>query len=536
MRCSRETGHLRLWKRVALGVALVVSCVGGACSRRAPEPDTVVVLHARDIQGLDPHTAGEIWQTQVVLSNLYEGLVAIDPDMSLVPGLASSWTNPDDLTWDFQLRPNVRFQTGGTLDAEDVVFSVLRARDHPGSVLRASLANVKQVSALAPGRVRIRTAEPDAFLGARLRDVFILSQDWVKANGEGALETRSAGTGPYRVTARVKGTSVDVERFDGYWRGAAKIPKGRFLARDYDESNESTLAAGTLTPTSRVVFLGVPGTETYKRALRHSVPHFAATLSVTYLGFDLQQATSPGVRLPPGVTGNPFLDPQVRRAVALAVGQKKLIASRLNEGAVPAQLVSTGIFGFDPQLKRSPFDPAEALRLLQASPYREGFEVDLDVRRPTDGVGESIVEDLRALGIIVHVRSHSDPEFFERVAHGKSSLYVLRFSCRTGDAQEFFDKWVHSRDLAQGMGEFNYSYDVDPVPGLDAEIDSARRELIPAIRREKLKQIMGRVMGAHLAVPLFTDRDYTFVSRDLVWQNRADNYRLLYEMRFAKKK
>jgi peptide/nickel transport system substrate-binding protein len=529
MRCSSGFGHLHgpFMKRIVPGLALLVA---GACVRRAGAPDTVVVLNSRDVQGLDPHTAGQIWQTQVVLSNLYEGLVAIDPEMSLVPGLASSWTNPDDSTWEFQLRHGVPFQTGGTLRAEDVVYSILRARDHPRSVLRASLANVREAKAVAPDRVRIRTAQPDAFLAARLRDVFILSEEWVKTQGEGELEFHSAGTGPYRVTSRTKGVGVDVERFDAYWKGPAAIPKGCFLARGYGDSASSDF----ITPTSRVMFVGTPRTESYRRAIGRSVPHFAATLSVTYLGFDLHQTKSPTVKLPRGVTGNPFADPQVRAAIAQGVGQKKLIQSRLNEGVVPTELISAGIFGFDPLLKRSLYDPVEARRLMGGTPFREGFDVDLDVRGAMPGIGESLVEDLAAIGIRVHVRSFSDPEFFDRVSHGQSSLYVLRFSCRTGDAQEFFDKWVHSRDATEGMGEFNYSYDVDPVPGLDEEIDGARRELVPVVRREKLQQIMGRVMSAHLAVPLFTDRDYTFGSPDLEWKNRADNYRLLYEMRFAK--
>src|SRR5262245_56681486 len=120
-------------------VALVcVAVLAPACARRAPRPDTLVVLADMDVEGLDPHLSGAIWQTLNVLFNLYEPLVTADPQMSLAPGLAVAWSNPDERTWVFQLRQGVPFHTGGVLDAEDVVFSLLRARDHQRSAFRAS--------------------------------------------------------------------------------------------------------------------------------------------------------------------------------------------------------------------------------------------------------------------------------------------------------------------------------------------------------------------------------------------------------------
>jgi peptide/nickel transport system substrate-binding protein len=98
-----------------LQALLLAGALAGCRDARAP--DTLVVLADRDVEGLDPHTSGQVWQTQMVLSNVYESLVALDRTMALRPGLAVSWSNPDDLTWEFELRPDVSFQDGGRLAA-----------------------------------------------------------------------------------------------------------------------------------------------------------------------------------------------------------------------------------------------------------------------------------------------------------------------------------------------------------------------------------------------------------------------------------
>lgn len=503
-------------------------CLAVACAPRGRYSDTIVVLGDHDVQGLDPHVSGELWQTQSVLSNLYESLVALDPQMSLKPGVAESWTNPDEFTWVFQIRREIRFHSGGTLEPDDVVFSILRARDHPRSVLRGSLANVQSVKAVLPRAVAIRTARPDALLAARLRDVFILSRRFVETEGEGVLESRSAGTGPYLLTQRKPGESVDIERFEGHWRGPAAVPKGRFVARSYGDPDTDRLVPEG----AALVFSADPGTESYRRAIREAIPRFGPNLSVSYLSFDLRSDETPeGVRLPPGITGNPFRDPRVREAISLVVRLQTLMRDRDNQGTLPTQLVPSEVFGFDPILRLPPYDVARARQLLATTPFKDGFEVDVDVRTTKQDFGEPLTQDLASLGIRARVRSQADSAFFERAAKRGFALYLLRFSCRTGDAQEFFDKWVHSRDPKGGLGEFNFSYDRNPVPELDEEIDAVREELNPALRKVSLQRIMGKVMQARLAIPIFSEKDYTFLSKNLDWGNRADNFRILYEMR-----
>jgi hypothetical protein len=62
------------------------------------------------------------------------------------------------------------------------------------------------------------------------------------------------------------------------------------------------------------------------------------------------------------------------------------------------------------------------------------------------------------------------------------------------------------------------------VPRLDAEIESARRDLDASSRNDRLRNAMRRVMEARLAIPLFHPSDCAFTSRNVAWTPRADGY------------
>ena len=74
--------------------------------------------------GLDPHDATS-FATFIVVSNVYEGLTAIDKDLRIVPALADKWTiSADGLTYDFHLRPGAMFHNGRALTPQDIIAKI----------------------------------------------------------------------------------------------------------------------------------------------------------------------------------------------------------------------------------------------------------------------------------------------------------------------------------------------------------------------------------------------------------------------------
>jgi len=502
--------HLVLAALVAATTLFCLSC-GSKPARGPSEP--LLILTDRDLEGLDPHLTGDVFQTDQLLANVYEGLVWRDQDMALVPGLATSWWNPDDLTWEFQLRPDVAFHTGGTMTAADVVFSLDRARTR--GRFRVTLASIAEVTALAGNRVRIRTRSPDASLVSRLWKAWIVSRTWVEKEGEEALSRGDAGTGPYRVVRRRPGLDVELEAVPSHWRGTPAFPQVRFLARGQTDTDVPRDGRP-------LVFWSQPGTPAFDAARREYQAHLRPGLSVTSLAFDLRHP-------------NPFLDPRVRKAVSLAIDRTRLAAETFAGESVPmGQLVSPVVFGFDPELPAPRPDLAEARRLLAQTEYRDGFEVVLEVRQLMERYAAPLARDLAEIGIRVSPRVWSEEEFFPHIQGGLTTLTLLRYSCRTGDAQEFLDKWVHSRDEVLGYGAGNTSYDENPVPGLDAEIDRARAAMVPQVRLVQLRAAMRRATDEHLLVPLVCEKDVLMASRSLAVRPRADGLRIAWDMRPAR--
>ena len=111
-------------------IALVVSGLGFSSSS-VLSADLKVAL-AAEPTSMDPHyqnlTINNSFSTQV-----YNALVLQDVNQNLIPGLALSWKPVDENTWEFNLRPGVKFHNGATFGAEDVVATMQRAANVPNS-------------------------------------------------------------------------------------------------------------------------------------------------------------------------------------------------------------------------------------------------------------------------------------------------------------------------------------------------------------------------------------------------------------------
>jgi len=78
---------------------------------------------------LDPTAGAAAAIDEVVYANIFEGLTRIDKNGAVKPALASSWTvSEDKKTYTFVLQKNVTFHDGASFEADDVVFSLDRAR------------------------------------------------------------------------------------------------------------------------------------------------------------------------------------------------------------------------------------------------------------------------------------------------------------------------------------------------------------------------------------------------------------------------
>ena len=76
---------------------------------------------------MDPHAYADK-DNKAATKQVYEALLDVDSNLAIVPQLALAWKPLNPTTWEFELRPDVRFHDGTPFTAEDVVFSIERAR------------------------------------------------------------------------------------------------------------------------------------------------------------------------------------------------------------------------------------------------------------------------------------------------------------------------------------------------------------------------------------------------------------------------
>src|SRR5581483_10457701 len=198
-------------------LALLALMLALAVAQTAPSraQGTLRVALGTTLSQLDPAKT-TIGDEYVYVHLVFNGLSRIDPDMTVKPDLAESWTASDDLkTWTFKLRQGVKFHHGRVLDADDVVATMKRILDPAtGSRARTNLTMVDKVAAVDPLTVRFDLNIPyagfaDIFADRQLR---IVPKDKLDE-----LSTTPIGTGPFRFKSWSPGERLELVKNPDYF-------------------------------------------------------------------------------------------------------------------------------------------------------------------------------------------------------------------------------------------------------------------------------------------------------------------------------
>lgn len=113
-----------------------------------------------------------------IARHIFDQLAAQDEKQRLQPGLALSWKPLDDTTWEFKLRPGVKFHDGTRLTPEDIIFSIDRADKVPNSPSALSIytKSIKEIVVVDPLTIHIKTHEPYPLLVEDLSNIAIQSK------------------------------------------------------------------------------------------------------------------------------------------------------------------------------------------------------------------------------------------------------------------------------------------------------------------------------------------------------------------------
>ena len=199
----------------------------------AAEAKTLRMADDADPTSLDPHE--QLASATLQLSHLtFDPLLRFRQDLTLEPRLAKTWKKIDERTTRFYLREGVRFHSGRTLSAEDVVWTFNRLKQSPD--FKALFEPFSEAKAVDDLTVDLVTKRPYPLALNLATYIFPMDREFyagidergkpkdaIVKSGASFASTHASGTGPFIVTAREQGVKLELKRFADYWDTSSPI-------------------------------------------------------------------------------------------------------------------------------------------------------------------------------------------------------------------------------------------------------------------------------------------------------------------------
>ncbi|QCQ15470.1 ABC transporter substrate-binding protein [Microbacterium sp. RG1] len=404
---------LALAALVAAAVLSLSACAPSTSPTPSGSPDadsSVVVRLALEPTNLDIRQTSGSALDQILIDNLYQGLVARTPEQEIVPALASDWTVSDDrLTYTFTLREGVTFHDGQSLTPEDVVFSLTQHRDNAGWVDAATLANVTGVTADGQ-KITLTLSQPDSQLLWNLsgRAGIILKE------GDGVdYQTAANGTGPFTLERWTRGDNITFARNPAYWGTPAKAAEVVF---DYIPDNQAALNAALAGEVDVVT-----GFDANLKTQIEANGDFALVVG---------DSTDKGT-LAFNQTSGPLADKRVRQAIRQAIDHDAFVEA-LGAGKTMYGPIPSLDPGYEDLSEVAPYDPDAAKKLLaDAGASDTTLTLTIPSFYPAT-ISQLLVSDLNAVGITLKVDSVDFPTWLTNVYtnHDYELSFVLHTEAR----------------------------------------------------------------------------------------------------------
>ncbi|MBI3451273.1 MAG: ABC transporter substrate-binding protein [Rhodospirillales bacterium] len=476
---------------VAVGLATTGLTIAAADAK------TVRWARSGDALTLDPHAQNE-GPTHALNHHFYEPLVLRDPEGNLVAGLAASWkVTADPSVWEFKLRPNVVFHNGNPLTADDVVFSLDRARQ-PTSDMKGLLTSVASVAKVDDLTVHIKTNEPNPLLPNNLTNMFIMNKRWSEANNvqkpqdfknkEENFAVRNAnGTGPFVLVSREPDVKTVMKRNDKYWgRGEVPLEITEIIYTPI-KSDATRVAALLSGEVDFVQDVPVQDIERLKSTQNLRV-NLGPENRTIFFGMNVGAADLKS----DNVEGkNPFADKRLRQAMNMVINRQAIQRVAMRGQSVPTGvLMPPFVNGWTKELDAPPAaDMAKAKALMAEAGYQNGFSVALNCPNDRYVNDEAICQAAAGMfgqiGIKANLVSQSKSLHFPLIQKTppETDFYLLGWGVPTFDSEYIFSFLYHTR--SGKFGSWNatgYSNpDMDKlIESLSGETDTAKRNAMIA--------------------------------------------------------
>lgn len=498
---SRHTSSPARWLAGSAALAMAAALV--ACGDSGPDPEgpadaTFVYAAAGVPGGLDVWATYEGDSSRLIMYEWASTLVAYDASAApnsgcdqlvtsadLQPRLATSWEySPDRSQLFFTLRDNVQSATGNTMTAQDAVWSLERAKAL-SPVARFLMFNVGNFQpedtfeARDDKTVVVNLVEATsldfALFTYPMFGVLDATEAQANADGEEWAETwlaaNTSNFGPWQIESFESGSQVVFTPNPNFWDADNRSNITRFVIRSVPESSTrlQLLETGEADYAERLSF------DQYEQ-----VGNAAST--------QLVQCVSPNRdTLMLNNQFEPFDDPDVRRAISLAIDRQALV-----EGVYRGlfSLSTTGLSAVywqpGPQAATFEYDPEQARALLaQAGVTDLSVEIMASPTRPgawAQSLAVQIQNMLNQVGVDASVNLVAGAtEFSDAFFDGDYQAVIYLEPPALGDAFYSLNLYNTSVSFQNTFKYHNERYDELAAQILRTEAGPARDALLAEI-------------------------------------------------------
>jgi peptide/nickel transport system substrate-binding protein len=346
----------------------------------------------------------------ILLHQTGELLCRTGPDLVLQPILAESWSpNTDGSVWTFKIRRGVKFQDGRPMTAADIVATIDRLADPKNSsnalsAFKGNLqkGNSKQIDDYTiEFHLDVSNGNFPYLLSSDNYNLVILPADY---NGD--YEKTFPGTGPFKLEKFTPKVGATFVRNPDYWGKPALPARLEFSFYADVQAQVLALQGGQLDILQQVPFKGSqalfsnPDLEVISlKSVSHQQVHMRADMA-------------------------PFTDKRVRRALALTLDRKKIVAGLFNGRAtIGNDSPFSPLFpSTDPSVPQREQNIQEAKQLMEAAGVGKGFGVKLttEVYLEIPDYAVLIQNAAKAINIDIQLNVEQQDAYYGKAVFGQS--------------------------------------------------------------------------------------------------------------------
>jgi peptide/nickel transport system substrate-binding protein len=350
----------------------------GEAATAAPEPTTapeptqapaeakiIRIATAQACPAISVEVSGGMGPCDIQVAQIYEGLTWHHHDGRVLPSLGTTWEMVDDTTWQFKLREGVKFHNGEDFTADDVKYSFdIALEEERAWPIRGNIVLIDEVEVVDDYTVNFHTSAPWPDLPWFVSDVYVMPMDHTEEVGLDGLIENPVGTGPFEFVDFVADDYLELKAYDDWWDGRVALDGVMWKQIPEPATRVAALQAGEIDIAVQVPLDLIPVVEDEPGI------HMDYAAEELTLQFFLSCLPESGSVLADNVT--------LRKALDYAIDKEALWQGLMGgRGALSGQQLSPTVFGYNPNIEQTPYDPDEAKRLLAEAGYPDGLTLSM---------------------------------------------------------------------------------------------------------------------------------------------------------------